>query len=297
MYKLFITLMVTTGTVFGSFHLAYAQKNRINVAVSFYPLAEFTEQVGGKYVDVINITPSGAEPHDYEPTPMDIKKVYLSRLFIFNGAGVDPWAKKIEQDLKRKGVVVLEMINLVEPIKRQYDNNYDPHIWLDPVIAQKMVQEINKNLRTMDPEHAGYYEKRASLYAAQLTQLDKAYAQGLSTCRLHDIVTSHAAFGYLAKRYGFNAYSIAGLSPEEEPSPKTIAELIKIVREKHIKYIFFERLINPKLSETIAHETGAKTLVLDPIEGLTREEIKAGKDYISIMKENLANLRRAMGCE
>ena len=290
-----LTIAIAVFTVLGNQHALYAQE--INVAASFYPLSEFASRIGGKYVNVINITPAGSEPHDYEPTPMDIKKVYMSNLFIFNGAGVDPWAEKMENHLKKKGIVVLKMMNLIASGNDQYINNHDPHIWLDPVIAKGMVEAISRSLQSMDPEHAQYYKNRTNVFIEQLNQLDRDYAHGLASCKLHDIVTSHAAFNYLSKRYGFKAYSIAGLSPEEEPSPKTMAQLITLVKDKQIKYIFFERLVNSKLSETIAREAGAKTLVLDPIEGLTQKEISSGKDYLSIMQANLKNLRQAMECE
>ncbi len=296
-YKFFAISVITLMTVLGLLHPLYAQEKKIKVVASFYPLAEFASRVGGHYVDVTNITPVGSEPHDYEPTPMDMKKVYEARLFILNGAGVDPWATKIKNDVVKKGIVILEMISLVSPMNGHYLNNRDPHVWLDPVTAKNMVQEISKSLKTIDPEHAQYYETQTTIFVEQLNRLNNDYAHGLTSCKLHDIITSHAAFNDLAKRCGFNAYSIAGLSPEEEPSPKTMSQLIILAREKHIKYIFFERLVNSKLSETIARETGAKTLVLDPREGLTTTGIKAGKNYLSIMKENLATLRQAMECK
>lgn len=275
----------------------FARESMINVAVSFYPLAEFASRVGGKYVKVINITPAGSEPHDYEPTPIDIKKIYTAKLFIFNGAGVDPWADKIKQDLVKKGSIVVNMMDIIRSYNPHTSTNFNPHIWLDPVIAQEIVLKISNAIQKADPKHTYYYQQRTNLFIDALKTLDKDYAHGLDSCKLHDIITSHAAFNYLAKRYGFNTYSIAGLSPEEEPSPKTMAQLITLVREKHIRYIFFERLVGPRLSDTIAHETGAKTLVLDPIEGLTEKEIRAGKDYLSIMRENLVNLKQAMECK
>ncbi len=298
MHKLakILVITITIFMVLGDQHPLYAQEIRINVAASFYPLAEFASRVGGEYVNVINITPAGSEPHDYEPTPMDIKKIYSSRIFIMNGDGVDPWAGKIKQDLLRKGVIVVDMMGIIRSYNPHTTTNVNPHIWLDPVIAQEMVLKISKAIQKIDPEHTSYYKNRTNLFIDALKKLDKDYAKGLSACKLHDIITSHDAFPYLAKRYGFYTHSIAGLSPEEEPSPKTIARLIVLVREKHIRYIFFERLVSPKLSDTIAHETGAKTLVLDPIEGLTEKEVKAGKDYLVIMQENLKNLRQAMEC-
>ncbi len=130
----------------------------------------------------------------------------------------------------------------------------------------------------------------------KLDQLDKTYAEGLKTCKQKDIITSHAAFGYLATRYGLNQVAISGISPDEEPSSQQLAEVAKFAKENDVKYIFFESLVSPKLSETIAHEIGAKTLVLDPLEGISDDDIKQGKNYFTVMENNLKNLQKALQC-
>lgn len=265
--------------------------SKTKVVATFYPHTEFAQNVGGEHVEVKNTTPAGSEPHDYEPTPPDIASVYTAQLFISNGAGVDSWADNIEADLESKGVVVLRVADSVATLEN------DPHFWLDPVLVQKEIDLIATALIKVDSEHAAIYVQNRDAYKAQLAALDQEYKMGLANCKLHEIITSHNAFNYLAKQYGFSTIYILGLSPEDDPSPKTMAEVVKIAKEKKIKHVFFETLVSPKLSETIAREIGAQTLELNPIEGLSIAEIAQGKNYISIMKSNLSNLKIALECQ
>lgn len=274
--------------------------DKIQVVTSFYPLADFAKNVGGDFVNVTNITPAGAEPHEYEPTPRDIVKVHSGQLLIYNGNGVDPWTEKIEADLKAKGIEVIKMSGKLESIKKEAgddEGEFDPHFWLDPVNAQKEADIIADALIKIDKAREKEYNQNRENFKKQLADLDAEYKNGLANCELRTIVTSHNAFEYLAGRYNLDTLYILGLSTEEEPSAKTIADVSNLAKEKNIKYIFFETLVNPKLSETIANEIGAKTLVLNPIEGLTDEEIAAGKNYLSVMRENLTNLRTALQCQ
>jgi zinc transport system substrate-binding protein len=274
-------------------------QQKIAVVGTFYPLAHFAQQVGGDYVVVANITPAGAEPHDYEPTPQDIVKAYQAKVFVMNGGGVDIWAEKIGSDLQAKDITVVDMQKTIQlaTAPAGAETQLDPHIWLDPVLAQQEVQLIRDAFITSDPAHADAYNHNAATYIAQLQALDSEYKTGLASCQLKDIVTSHAAFGYMAKRYGLTQIPIAGLSPDAEPSAQQIAQIVQLVEEKHIKYIFFETLLSPKLSQTIATETGAQAVAFNPLEGLTDEEIKAGKTYLTEMRSNLAELKIALQCK
>jgi zinc transport system substrate-binding protein len=276
-------------------------QKKIEVTASFYPLAEFVHQVGGDKVKVTNITPLGAEPHDFEPSPQDIIKIERSKIFIYTGTGLEPWADRVVPTLE--GVTVINAskgIPLLPAIpqegQKSNPNGVDPHFYLDPVLDQKIVNNIAKNLIKVDPANKAYYEKNAKSYEKKLADLDKEYRKGLSKITTKDIITSHAAFAYLAKRYGLVQIPISGLAGQE-PSAKRLAQIAKLAKERHIKYIFFEKLVSPRLSDTIAREVGLKTLVLDPIEGLTPEEQKQGKDFISLMRQNLANLQLALGAK
>jgi len=172
----------------------------------------------------------------------------------------------------------------------------DPHVWLSPILAKKIVKQITKGYIQADENNAEYYSEKESNLLFKLDQLDEEYRQGLSSCEYNDIVTSHTAFTYLADEYGLSQVAISGLSPNEEPSAQELAEIVEFAKEKEIKYIFFESLVSPKLSETIANEIGAQTLVLDPIGGLSEDSISKGKNYFTVMEDNLNNLRIALSC-
>ena len=257
---------------------------KIPVVASFYPLAYFAEQIGGERISVTNITPSGAEPHDYEPTTTDLTNIAKSTLLISIGPIFESWQGKVVANN------VLQIATAL-PIE-----NNDPHVWLSPVLSKQIVTKITEALIEVSPENASYFETNKMNLLLKLSQLDEAFKKSLSRCTKHDIVTSHAAFGYIAHQYGFNQIAIAGLSPDEEPTPQKLTEITNLVREKNISYIFFESLVSPRLAQTIANETHAKTLVFNPLEGLTPEEIDRGTNYFSVQGENLINLRTALSC-
>ncbi|TAK31212.1 MAG: ABC transporter substrate-binding protein [Chloroflexota bacterium] len=278
----------------------------IQVIATFYPLAEFARQVGQEKVTVRNLTPAGAEPHDFDPSPRDMAALQKSKVFIYNGAGFEPWVDKVLKDLPTQTVVVVdssEGIRLldkssVEEGQEQtgIGSSFDPHFWLDPVLAKQQVENIKAGLIKADPANGAFYEANASAYSAKLDELDGQYRDGLAGCKRRDIVASHNAFQYLAKRYDLNVVAISGLSPDQEPSPRKLGEIVQFARANDVKYIFFETLVSPRLAETIANEIGAKTLVFNPIEGLTDEEQAVGEDYLSIQRENLENLKTALEC-
>lgn len=279
----------------------------IPVVATFYPWAYFLAQIGGDHVRVTSVVPNGVEPHDFEPGPGDIAAIRSARVFMYNGAGIDPWAEKLAGDLADEPIVAiraadgLAMLDASESEHAEEDSHaeggeYDPHFWLDPVEMRAAVDRIERALKTVDADHAPQYEANAQALRDKLSTLDNEYRTGLADCRLEEAVTGHAAFGYLAKRYGFTQVPVAGLSPESEPSIARLREITDLVRAKGIKAIFFETLVSPKLAQTLAEETGATTLVFNPLEGLTEEEQVQGKDYFSIMQENLRNLRRGLEC-
>ena len=269
------------------------------VVTSFYPLYFFTSQIAGDKADVANITPAGAEPHDYEPTPQDIVKIENSKLLVLNGGGLEAWGDKIKSTIDPKQTVVITAGEglTTQQVTEEGQTMTDPHIWLSPVLASQIADKIEAGLVQIDPTNASYYQSNLQTLKSKLTTLDSEYKQGLASCAEKNIITSHAAFGYLATEYNLNQVPITGLSPDAEPSPKELADITKFAKDNHVKYIFFESLVSPKLSDTIATEVGAKTLVLNPIEGLTKDEIASGKDYFSEMRNNLTNLQTALQCK
>lgn len=277
--------------------------SRVSVATAFYPLYAFASKVGGDAVEVTNITPAGSEPHDYEPTPKDLVSIDHAKLFIYNGPSFQTWAEKIASDRKTKNAMSLDVSTGIpllsaepEPGTPAGENSTDPHFWLDPVLAQTEVDSITQSLIALSPKDREYFTRNAASYKTELAALDAEFKQGLANCQRRDVVTSHQAFGYLAKRYNLNILAISGISPDEEPPPQKLAEVATFARAHNVKYIFFETLVSPKLSETIAREIGAQTLVFNPLEGLTKEELDQQQDYISVQKENLANLKTALQC-
>ncbi|WP_371377500.1 metal ABC transporter substrate-binding protein [Sporomusa aerivorans] len=272
------------------------------IVTTIYPLYDFTKQVTGGNADVKLLVPAGVEPHDWEPSPADLITIQNCDVFIYNGAGLEAWVDKI-QNTVLKGKKVVNAAKSVPVLAAQYDEeggpaeagDLDPHIWLDPVNVMSIVDAIRQAVAGSDPVHKLEYQKNAEAYKQQLNTLHQQYVEGLQGRKTNEIVTSHAAFGYMAKRYGFQQIAIMGLSPEAEPTAAKMAETIEYVKRQGIKYIFFETLVNPRLSEVIAAEAGAQTLVLNPIEGLTDDEIAQGQNYITEMQMNLVNLKYALG--
>jgi len=250
------------------------------VVAAFYPLAFAAKEIGDGNVDVINLTPAGAEPHDLEVSPRDVADVRTADLVLLLGHGFQPQL----EDAAGGGKKVLRLLDT--PGLNRFPNG-DPHVWLDPLRYALIVKRIGTAL------HASAQAERL---VARLRALDLEYRRGLAHCARREIVTSHEAFAYLGQRYGLRQIAITGLSPEAEPAPQDLRNVVELVRRTHAKTIFFETLVSPRIAETVARETGAKTAVLNPIEGLKPGEEQRGEDYFSIMRSNLAHLRAALGC-
>jgi zinc transport system substrate-binding protein len=275
------------------------EPTKMAVVASFYPLYYLSSQIGGDKAAVYNITPAGAEPHDYEPTAQDLARIEKSRLLVLNGGGLEAWAEDISKNIDpaATAVVVAGEGLMTGQVEEDGQRAADPHIWLSPQLAQRMADRITQAFVQADPANGEYYQANAQVLNAKLQGLDAEYRQGLSDCASKSIITSHAAFGYLAAAYGLTQVSISGLAPEAEPSPQQLIGIAKFAKDNQVKYIFFESLVSPKLAETIANEVGAQTLVLDPLEGLSDAELAAGKDYLTEMRNNLANLKTALACK
>lgn len=304
-WRLGAAIVIVAALIVGTLAVTKNQNSKtddkVSVAASYYPLYDFAKNVGGDKVSVTNITPAGSEPHDYEPSPQQLVEAQKSKVFVYNGGTMEPWVDKFISDYKSIGVQAGSGIDFIKGSDEETgvssEDIKDPHFWLDPVLAQQIVNNISDGLIKADPKNKDYFSDRAKAYNNKLAQLDQDFKTGLATCQSHSVITSHAAFGYLAKRYNLDIVSIAGITPGEEPSAAKLADLTKLVKEKQIKYVFFESLVSPKLAETVASETGAKTAVFDPVEGVSDEDQKQGKDYLSVQRENLANLRTALACQ
>jgi len=272
---------------------------KLHVVASFYPMYFFASEIGGNKADVMNITPASAEPHDYEPTTLDIAKITNSNMLVLNGGALEAWGDKIKDQLRGNNIfIVTAGDNLAtKQLQEEGKTIQDPHVWQDPILAKQEVVNIEKGYEKIDPQDTVYFQTNAKKLADQLDQLDIVFKQGLSNCAKKDFVTSHAAFGYLAARYGINQVPISGVSPDQEPSSQKLAEIADLVKKENIKVIFFESLVSPKLSQTIAQETDAQTMVLDPIEGISDDDMKQGKNYLTLMRDNLTALQTALECK
>lgn len=273
--------------------------DKIQVSTSFYPLYFFAQNIGADKANVINITPAGAESHNYEPTAQDIITIENSKLLILNGEGLEIWANNIQQNINDKKTLIMRAGERLatQKLLENGNNIIDPHVWLSPTLAQQMVDKIVDGFIKIDPSNSFYYEQNADTLKSKLKDLDSQYKQGLGNCSKHNIITSHAAFGYLATNYNFNQVPIAGLFTDTEPSPKQLINITNFAKKNNVKYIFFENLVSPKLSQTLAQEINATILPLNPIEGLTKDELNQGKNYISEMQNNLVNLQIALQCK
>jgi zinc transport system substrate-binding protein len=265
---------------------ASGAKGKTSVVAAFYPLAFAAEQVGGTRVEVTNLTPPGAEPHDIELTPGDVGRLQQADIILYLSHGFQPAVEQAVAGAHGKRVDVLAGLGLRKGVGDEAGKS-DPHVWLDPVLFARVVRRIGDALG--EPAHT-------KLLVARLQALDRDYRRGLTHCARRDFVTSHAAFAYLARRYGLHQIPITGIDPESEPSPQRLQRLISLVRREHVTTVFFERLVAPRLAETVARDAGARAAVLDPIEGLTASEQARGYSYFTLMGDNLRQLRSALGC-
>lgn len=270
----------------------------VNVVTSFYPLGYLAQELVGNRGSVTIITPAGAEPHDYELTPENLIAIQRSNIVVLNG-NIEAWAKDIQDSIAGSStkLVVAGDGLMSQRLTAEGKEELDPHVWLDPVLVIKEVARITDALIAVDPQNRSEYLLRNEQLITKLSTLDSLFRDGLKNCARRDFVTSHLAFSYLAKEYNLNQVGIAGLSPEDEPSPSQMSDVAKFVKENHVKTIFFESLVSPKLAQSIAQETGATTAELNPLEGLTADQVANGETYVTIMERNLANLQTALECQ
>ncbi|WP_030545601.1 metal ABC transporter substrate-binding protein [Streptomyces albus] len=286
---------------------------KVNVVASFYPLEYLAEEVGGEHVSVTTLTKPGVEPHDLEIKPRQTAELseadvafYLKGLQPAVDAAVAQSGVKTAVDAAELGAGEHgdehaeehgdEPSGEPESGGDGHDHSggaSDPHLWLDPTQYAEVAEGFAKTLAEADPDHAAAYEKNAGALAKKLTALDKEFADGLRNRTTDTFITTHAAFGHLASRYGLEQEAIGGLDPEAEPSPARMRELHTVAEREKVTTVFFETLVSDATAKTLAADTGLKTDVLDPLEGIT--DRSAGDDYFEVMRANLDALRKALG--
>ena len=272
-----------------------------DVVASFYPFAYVAEQVGGSHVNVSNLTAPGVEPHDLELKPKQVGDVQNADLVIYEKhfqAAVDDAVKQADRSAKDTvDIATVVKLKQLQPGAAEEGHDHsdeDPHTWLDPQNMVAVTKAVEAKLSAVDPDHASDYAANASKLEGELATLGTDFATGLKTCKNRTIVTSHAAFQYLADRYDLTQVPIAGIDPANEPSPAQLADITDLVRKDKITTIFTEELVSPAIADTIAKEAGVKTATLDPIEGLS--DATKGQTYLTLMRKNLETLRKANSC-
>ncbi|GLZ11024.1 zinc ABC transporter substrate-binding protein [Actinomadura sp. NBRC 104425] len=281
------------------------------VVASFYPMAWLAQKVGGPDASVATLAKPGAEPHDLELTPRQVADIGEADFAVYV-KGVQPAVDKaVEQHAKDKSLDAASVVKTLpapsggdeheheedhaeeEHGHEEAEVSYDPHVWLDPNRMATIATALGDRLAAADSAHAAGYKSRAQSLAAELGRLDRQLRDGLKSCKRTTIVTSHAAFGYLADRYGLKQVSIAGVDPAGEPSPARLGELSREIKAAGATTVFTETLVSPKVAETLAREAGVRTAVLDPVEGVKEG---SGDDYPTVMRRNLDTLRTALEC-
>jgi zinc transport system substrate-binding protein len=266
--------------------------HKLRVVSSFFPIDEFVKKIGGDMIQSSILIPTGIEPHDFEPTINQIQTVDSADVLVYNGLGIENWITKINTAHK---------IDASEGLNASYTDRrnmtLDPHVWLDPLLAKKEVENIRNGLMTIDPNNRDRYLNNAKNFLNELDNLDKTIKTYLESCKKRDFITFHNSFSYFANQYGLNQHSISNAGPEAEVTPTRLAEIINIAKSLDLKVIYSEELMDSRYASVVAQEIpDGKVLVLSPIEGLTKYEQEVGIGYIDKMNENIKNLTVGLEC-
>lgn len=280
---------------------------RLTVVTGFYALEYALERVAGDQVEIVSLTAPGIDPHDLELSPRDVGRIGSADLVLYATGMQDAVDQAVAQQApdhaldaaQAAGLVALGDHHVDEDAHEDTDDDHDhgeedPHFWLDPTRYADVVEAISEELAELDPDGAEEYRANAAEFVAELTDLDEAYRTGLSSCEYTDVITTHAAFGYLTDRYGLVQVPMTGISPESEPTPGRMAQITRLVQDRGVPTIYSEIIAGTQIADTIAAETGATVLALDPIEGLT--DASPGDNYVEIMQANLEALRVGQVC-
>lgn len=267
------------------------QTNKLSIVTTLFPLYDFSKNIGGEKVEVLLLLPPGVEAHTFEPKPRDITQINEADLFVYTGRYMEPWAEAIVRGISNQQLVVDASLGT------QLLPSKDPHIWLDFDNVKIIVDNIFQAMVKRDPLNAKFYQKNATRYKNQLTELDKSYQTALKDCQSREIYSGgHSAFAYLARRYHLQYQTALGISPDAEPTVDDLIQIINKINRQNRKYIFFEELASPKISETIAAETGAKMLLLNAGHNISKKDFKNKVSFLTIMENNLTNLSIGLGC-
>jgi zinc transport system substrate-binding protein len=273
-------------------------EGKLVVVASFYPLYDFARNVGGDRIEASVLIPPGVEPHEYELTPSDARALASADVFVYNGAGLEPWVPELLEGIGNAGLVAVDSSAGIALISSQDPDEpgTDPHVWLDPVLAKKQVEAIRDALVAADPEGVSYYEANAAAYMGKLEVLDSEFRSVMSSCRKRDVLITHATLAYFCAEYGCRQIPIEGINPEAEPLPSDIARIVQQARRDNVTTVFVEEMISPRAAEAIAGEINGSVAVFNSVHGLTQEQQAQGEDYVSLMRENEEVIKNALEC-
>ncbi|MEI0447008.1 zinc ABC transporter substrate-binding protein [Brachyspira intermedia] len=283
--KKFLTILFILSLLVGCSNVSKDNKdssNKLKVYASIYPMYDFAKKICGDKADVYNMTSAGSEPHDFEITSKDMANLTKANLFIYNGGGMEHWVDTVKDSIKE--------LKYVETSSNIDDKGVDPHFWLSPIKAKKQMENIKNALAEIDAVNADYYNSNYNYYADRLDELDNHFKDVLSKIKNTNVVVTHPAFGHFCEAYSLNQVAIA----RDEADPKAMSDTIAFIKNNNVKAIFYEDFSSSKLVDSIAKETGAKILTLNPIESLSEEYINAGEDYFSVMESNLVSLTNGL---
>lgn len=294
--------LVCTGC---SFRQSESAVDKISVTASLFPQYDFAKQIAGDKADVSLLLPPGSESHTYDPSPADILRISNSDIFLYTGKEMEPWAEKIISSVQNDKVLVADVsngINLIESIHHHHghhhnhEHNFDPHIWLDLTLAAKIVDNISSAFCDKDPENADYYKNNAENLKRDLSELDIELKNMVDTSKRNTVVfAGRFAHLYFIKRYNLEYISaFDSCSTEAEPSVKKVSKIIDFIHKNNIPAVYYEEFSEPKIANSIAEQTGVKTLKFTTLHNVTKEQLENGTTFIDLMRENLENLRQGL---
>ena len=311
MKKYLLTATVMIGALLfaacGNTNKEADKKEDLTIVTTFYPIYDFTKEIVGDEGNVKLLIPAGTEPHDFEPSAKERAEISDADVFVYNSSDMEFFVDSLKDSVDSKQTLMIEAAKGIDRLESQeadeheeseeghdHAHEYDPHVWLDPVLAIKEVRTIAGELGEKYPDKKEIFTKNADAYIKKLEALDQKYSEELKNATNRTFVTQHAAFAYLANQYNLEQVAISGVSPDQEPTPSRLAELKEFVKKNNIKVTYFEENASSKVAETLSNETGVKLEVLNPLESLTNEQIKAGENYISVMEKNLEALKESI---
>jgi zinc transport system substrate-binding protein len=290
--------------------------DKLKVYTTIFPIEDFTKKIGGEYVDVASVYPPNVDAHTYEPSSKTMVEMAEGDAFIYSSVGEEGFAEKAADSLKNNDVKIVKAGEGIELLSEEQEHAHegeeaqdheseegheeghhhdnDPHVWLDPVLAVKMAENIKNSLAEIDPDHEKTYTENFNELKKELEQLDSDFKETMNNTDKKEILVSHAAYGYWHERYGIEQISVLGLSPTQEPSQKDLQTIVDTAKEHHIKYVIFESNVTSKISTIIKNEIGADSLTLHNLETISDEDKKNGEDYFSLMHKNLETLKKAL---